>query len=153
PIIDYQWDFLSGMHPLPQYAFGYWLPGTSVLMALALHAGSSLTAALTMNVFMSVVALVGVYLLARLLSPSGWGPAAAAAVTAVQPALTRYAVQSEAAVYFAGFALLAMAAACGAARNRAWLWPAAGALAALANLSRNEGLLLIVLVLLSALCS
>jgi 4-amino-4-deoxy-L-arabinose transferase-like glycosyltransferase len=122
-------------------------------MALALRAGSSLTAALTMNVFMSIVALVGVYLLARELSPSGWVPAAAAAVTAVQPVVTRYAVQSEAPVYFAGFALLAMAAACGAARNRAWLWPAAGALAGLANLSRNEGLLLIVIVLLSALCS
>jgi hypothetical protein len=46
-----------------------------------------------------------------------------------------------------------MAAAVAATRNRAWLWPAAGAFAALAHLSRNEGLILIVVVLLSALAS
>jgi hypothetical protein len=153
PMVDYQWEFLSGLRPLPQYAFGYWLPGTSVLMSLALHVESSLAAALAMNVVMSIVALVGVYLLARLLTPSPWVPAAAAAVAAVQPILTKYVVQSEAAVCFAGFALLAMAAAVGAARSRAWLWPAAGALAALANLCRNEGLILAVVVLLAAVAS
>jgi hypothetical protein len=152
PIIDYQWEFLSGQHPLPQYAFGYWLPATSVLMSLALHVGSSLTAALAVNVIMSIAALVGVFMLARLLSPSPWVPAAAAAIAAVQPILTWYVVQSEAAVCFAGFALLTMAAAVGA-RNRAWLWPAAGVLAALANLSRSEGLILIVVVLLAAIAS
>jgi hypothetical protein len=150
--IDYVWEFLSGQHPLPQYAFGYWLPLPSAMMSVALHVQNNLAGALTLNVAMSVLLAVATYFLARGLTRSPWVPAAAAVLVSVQPAVNHYTVVSEAAIYLGSFAVAAMAVALGA-RSRPWLWPVAGALAGLANLSRSEGLLLIVVLVLAAAAS
>jgi hypothetical protein len=152
PKIDYIWEFLSGQPPLPRYAFDYWLPLPSVLMSLVLHNRDSLSAVLALNVAMSVLLAIGTYLLARGLTDSGWVPAAATAATLVQPAVAKFTMQTEGSIYLAAFAVLAMAATV-RARRHPWLWPVAGVLAALANLSRNEGLLLIILVVVGVLAS
>lgn len=141
--INYIWEFLTGQPPLPRYAFDYWMPLPSALMSVALHLRDSLPAALSVNVGMSVLMAIGTYLLCRSLGGRSWAPAAAAAVLIVQPSVSIYSVDAEAPLYLAAFALLSMVAAVGA-RRRPWLWPIAGALAGLANLSRSEGLLLIV---------
>ncbi|HEY3118079.1 MAG TPA: hypothetical protein VGK54_15155 [Chloroflexota bacterium] len=152
PKVDFIWEFLTGQPDLPRYAFDYWLPMPSVLMWIAVHFSHGLAAALTVSVVMSVVLAAGTYWLARGLTRSQWVPAAAAAVVTVQPVITRFSVQAESANYLAAFGVLTMAAAVGA-RSRPWLWPVAGVMAGLAGLSRNEGLLLIIVVVIGAAAS
>jgi len=139
--IDYVWHFLVPGTPLHHYAFDYWLPLPSQLMAGVLGHGRGLPAALTLNVFLVVAMSAGAYALARTLSDVVWVPAVAGAAALVQPVVSAYAMQAESAVYLGAFALPAMAAAI-AARRRLWWWPVAGGLAGLAAMSRSEGLLL-----------
>jgi 4-amino-4-deoxy-L-arabinose transferase-like glycosyltransferase len=149
---NYIWEFLAGQPRLPRYAFDHWLPLAPVVMSWALHASNTLAAALRVNVVASIVLAIGTYLLARQLGRTPWVAPASAAVVSVLPVVTMFSVQSEATIYFGTFAVLAMAAAV-AARSRRWMWPITGALAALANLSRNEGLVLFVVVAVSAMLS
>ena len=147
--VDFAWHFLSGQPPLPRYAFDYWLPLPSVLMSVALRVHDNFATALSVSVWMSVLLAAATYVLARCLTRSWWVPSAAAAVVAVQPLVSEFGVQAEAPLYLAAFATFALAAAI-AARTRPWLWPIAGVLAALANLARNEGLLLILALIITA---
>ncbi len=96
--IDYAWEYLSGQHPLPQYAFGYWLPLPSAMMSLALHLRNSLASALAVNVLMTVLLAVATYFLARGLIHSPWVPAVASVLVSVQPFVSHFAVTSEAAI-------------------------------------------------------
>jgi hypothetical protein len=141
--IDYIWQFLVPTDNLRHYAFDYWLPLPSQLMALALGTGHSrgLPAALDMNILMVLLIGAGSYLLARAMSRSPWVPAVAAVVAMVQPVVSNYAMQAESAVYFAAFAIAAMAAAV-YSRRLVWWWILTGALAALAAMCRSEGLIL-----------
>ncbi|HEY0165584.1 MAG TPA: hypothetical protein VGB75_00950, partial [Jatrophihabitans sp.] len=127
--------------PLRHYAFDYWLPLPSQLIALVLRYRPGLPAALELNVALVVLMCAGAYAMARALSASPWVPALSAAVTLVQPVISAYVLQAESAVYLGAFALPAMAAAVYARR---WivLWPVAGVLAAFAAQSRTEGLVL-----------
>lgn len=149
PTINYAWEFLSGQHALPQYAFGYWPPLPSAFMTLGLEFDNTLRGALAVNLIMSVILVIGVYLFARGLTGCPWVPAAAAVVVIVQPVVSRFAVESEGAIYLAAFAIWALAAAV-RARARPWLWPVAGVLSGLASLSRTEGLVLFLALLIAA---
>jgi hypothetical protein len=144
PYIDYVWHYLIPDTPLHHYAFDYWLPLPSQLMALALDTGRSrgLPAALEMNILMVLLIGAGSYLLARAVSRSPWVPAVAATVAMVQPVVSNYAMQAESAVYFGAFAIAAMAAVL-YARRLVWLWLLTGALAGLAAMCRSEGLILL----------
>lgn len=150
PNIDYVWHFLVPGTPLHHYAFDYWLPLPSQLMARVLGHGHGLSAVLTLNVLLVALTGAGAYALARTLSDVVWVPAAAAAACLVQPVISAYVMQAESAVYLGVFALPAMAAAV-AARRRVWLWPVAGAFAGLAAMSRSEGMLLCVVLGVAAL--
>ncbi len=143
PVIDYVWHFLVPGTPLRHYAFDYWLPLPSQLMALVLRHRPGLPAALELNVALIVVMCAGAYALARAVSDVPWVPAVSAAAALVQPVVSAYAMQAESAIYLGAFALPAMAAAIHA-RRRTWLWAVAGAFAGLAAMSRSEGLLLCV---------
>ncbi|MDT4961911.1 MAG: hypothetical protein QOF87_1558 [Pseudonocardiales bacterium] len=150
--VDYVWQFLGGFPPLHHYAFDYWLPGPPLLMAAALRVHHSLSAALAVSVAMSVVLAIATFMLARQLSRSWWVPPVAMAIVVLQPNVSHATVQSEAGIYLAAFGVLAMCAAVGA-RQRPWLWLVAGALGGLANLSRSEGLLLVLVMALAAIGS
>ncbi len=111
PTIDYVWHFLVPGTPLHHYAFDYWLPLPSYLMAAVLGHGHGLPAVLTLNVLLIVGMAAGSYLLARSLTGVPWVPAVVAAAALVQPAVSAYAMQAESAIYLGAFALPAMAAA------------------------------------------
>ncbi|HJQ03792.1 MAG TPA: glycosyltransferase family 39 protein [Jatrophihabitans sp.] len=150
PDIDYVWHFLAPAPTLRHYAFDYWLPLPSQLMAVALDVGKGLPSVLKLNILLVLLIGIGSYLLARSFSNSPWVPAVAAAAVVVQPVVSNYAMQAESAVYFGAFAIWAMAAAVHA-RQHWWLWLPAGALAALAGMCRSEGLLLIIVLGIAAL--
>lgn len=141
PNIDYVWHFLVPDTPLHHYAFDYWLPLPSQLMALALRSGGGLPAVLNLNIALVVLMCVGTYAMARALSAAPWVPAVSAVVALVQPVVSSYVMQTESAVYLGAFAVPAMAAAI-YARRLVLLWPVAGVLGALAAQSRTEGLVL-----------
>ncbi|MEO6502502.1 MAG: hypothetical protein ABIQ09_11385 [Jatrophihabitantaceae bacterium] len=143
PDIDYVWHFLAPGTPLHHYAFDYWLPLPSQLMALVLRHRPGLPAALELNVALIVLMCAGAYALTRALTDAPWAPAVSAAAALVQPVVSAYAMQAESAIYLGAFALPAMAAAIYARRWTA-LWAVAGAFAGLAAMSRSEGLLLCV---------
>jgi 4-amino-4-deoxy-L-arabinose transferase-like glycosyltransferase len=142
PNVDYVWHFLTPQHHLTHFAFDYWLPLNSMLMAgpLWLFHGD-LPTALSVEVVLAAVVALATALIARELTDIRWIPPVAAVVVILTPAITDYSVQAEASMAFAATGALAFAAALHA-RTRPWLWLVAGALAGLAHLSRNEGLLL-----------
>jgi len=139
--IDYVWHFLVPGTPLRHYAFDYWLPLPSVLMSFGLGVGHDLPAAVDVSVVMAAVMSASTYALTRAFTTSFWAPAVAAVAIVAQPVVSMFAVQTESAVYLGAFGLTAMAAAVHA-RRRLPLWVVAGAAAALANMSRSEGLIL-----------
>lgn len=139
--IDYVWHFLVPGTPLRHYAFDYWLPLPSILMSLGVGAGHDLPAAIDVSVVMVAVMSASTYALTRAFTTSFWAPAVAAVAIVAQPVVSMFAVQTESAVYLGAFGLTAMAAAVHA-RRRLLLWVVAGAAAALANMSRSEGLIL-----------
>ncbi|HEX2903270.1 MAG TPA: hypothetical protein VHO01_07410 [Jatrophihabitans sp.] len=148
--INYVWHFLVPQDHLTHYAFDYWLPLPSWLMALGLESGGGLTAAIDVAILLTVLLCAAVYALLRELTHSSWAPALGAVVVLVQPGTSRYAMQTESTIYLAAFGLCAVAAAV-YARRIAWMWVPAGAFTALATLSRSEGLLLSIAMGLSAL--
>ncbi len=150
PTIDYVWHFLVPGTSLNHYAFDYWLPLPSQLIALMLRHRPGLPAALELNVALIVLMCAGTYALTRSLTDAPWAPAVSAAAALVQPVVSAYAMQAESAIYLGAFALPAMAATIYARR---WtpLWAVAGAFAGLAAMSRSEGLLLCVVLGVAAL--
>jgi hypothetical protein len=148
--IHYVWEFLS---PLPSgvnhYAFGYWTPLVAVLMSLALHFGSGVSAAVHLNIVMSVALAVVTYAFARQVIRSPWLRATAAVLVLVLPAASTYTMTLETPVYFATFATGAIAAAV-AARSKPGMWLLAGVFAGLAHLTRSEGLLLMAVLAVAA---
>lgn len=148
--IDYVWQFLSPESHLQHYAFDYWLPLPSLLMAVGLHLGNGLPAALDVNTALIAVTALGTLSVARSLAGSAYVAGAAAAIVALLPSMSMFAARSESAASLAACAMLTLATAL-AARTRPWLWPVAGLFAGLASIARNEGLLLIVVLLWSVL--
>lgn len=148
--INYIWEFLSGQPDLPRFAFDYWMPLPSLLMAWGLGVSNTITAATDVTIVMAVLVAGGTYALARVLTRSWLVAAAAAAVVVVQPVVSTNAVRLDSPLYLTAFALLAMVAAV-RARRWPWLWPLAGALAGLAYLSRGEGALLMAVLLVAVL--
>jgi hypothetical protein len=148
--INYVWHFLVPAPQLHHYAFDYWLPGPAWMMTIGMWLRPGLPGAIDVGICMTVLLAVAVYALTRELSGSSWAPALAAVVVIVQPGVSRFAMQTESAVYLAGFGVAAIAAAV-YARRLVGLWVLAGVLTALAAMSRSEGLILTAMVGLAAL--
>ena len=142
PNIDYVWHFLTPQHHLTHFAFDYWMPLNSVLMAIPMWLfNGSLPTALSVEVVLAAVFALATALIARGLTDIGWIPPVAAVVVILAPSTTVYSVQAEASMAFSATGALAFAAALHV-RTCPRLWLAAGGLAGLAHLSRSEGLLL-----------
>jgi hypothetical protein len=142
PNVDYVWHFLSPPKHLTHFAFDYWMPLNSALMAIPMWLfDGGLPTALSVVVVLAAILALATALIARGLTNIRWVPSIAAVVMILIPAITVYSVQAEASLAFAATGALACAAALHA-RARPRLWLAAGALAALAHLSRSDGLLL-----------
>ena len=148
--IDYVWHFLVPQANLHHYAFDYWLPAPSWLMALGMTSGHGLPAAIDVGILMAVFLAAASYLLTRELTHSSWAPALAATAVLIQPGVSWFSMQTDSAIYLAGFAVAAIAAAV-CARRRRWLWVVAGVLTALAGMSRTEGTVLTVMMAIAAL--
>jgi hypothetical protein len=142
PKIDYIWNFLVPHEHLTHFAFDYWMPLNSVLMAIPMRLfGTDISTALSIEVVLAAVVAFATAWIARELTDTWWIPSVAAVSMVLVPAITAYSVQTEATMPYVAMGALASGAAL-RARLQPRFWLLAGAFAALAHLSRNEGLLL-----------
>jgi 4-amino-4-deoxy-L-arabinose transferase-like glycosyltransferase len=147
--IGYIWQYLSDPPAVTHTSFDYWLPGTSVIQAVAMRLfGRSLFAALGAGVVASIGLALLTLAIARRYSRSEFVALGSAALVAVLPIYFDFSLRSESPIFYALFAaasLLMMVR--GLDDPRAFL--GAGVLAALAQMTRQDGLLLVPTLLLA----
>ncbi|MBK8021344.1 MAG: glycosyltransferase family 39 protein [Chloroflexi bacterium] len=153
----YIWTYIGAASALPMPSHLYWMPMTSVLsgvsMTLLNAPGSYVAAQVPLMLLFWLTACVG-YVLGWRLGGSGRHAWVSGLLTLLSPFFVRYwgATDTFAPYAFFGSACLLLT---GAAiqRPRLWLWAGCGALAALAHLTRADGLLLLLVAAVFALTS
>ena len=149
-IIDYIWHFLYLPPQVTHYSNDYWMPMTSIVMAIPM---SILGSSLQVGAFTSagVGTLLGclAYWLAREHGRSSFVALSAAAYTLVFTPLLTYSLLTDTPVYYAFFAGLAFLFLSRSARHPASYRPLllAGVLVGFTHLTRQDGVLLIILLL------
>ena len=146
-VIDYIWHYLGDVETISHAACDYWPPMTSIVISLffSLFGQSLFSALLPMALSASLLALL-TYAVARAYSSSALFALSAAALAAVSPDLFVYSLRTEATLIYAlvvGGSLLCAVYGTSDAR---WQVPAF-ALAALAPPTRQDGFLLLPVVL------
>jgi hypothetical protein len=150
-VVEYAWHYLlipaEGVppEPLPRPAFDYWMPLTSLIISLAmLLAGSSLFVAL----LPSIICGAGVALLAFLLgnhyARSEFVAAGAAVLALCVPTLFTTSLLTDTTIYYALFAGLSLFFIVKGRMERPLFFLAASGCAALAHLTRQDGILLLI---------
>ena len=142
----YVWNYLDRPHGLPHPSHLYWMPLPSILVAASQSIfGVNYRAAQIPFVLLSAVLPLLAYLVAQHVSGIRRHAWMAALLTIFSPFYLPYWGVPESFAPFAVFGALALYWACAEAR---WKWLAAGACAGLAHLSRADGALLLLPMLL-----
>ena len=154
-VIDYIWHFLYLPPQVTHYSNDYWMPLTSVLLAVPMTVlGPSVRSAAVASLCVGTLLALLAYVAARRHVGSTFTGLSAAAYTLVLSPLFTYSLITDTPVFyalFAGFALLALMEgerSPAAARGR-WL-VLAGLFAGLTHLTRQDGALLLLLLLFAA---
>ncbi len=146
-VIDYIWHFLYLPPQITHYSNDYWMPLTSVLLALPMFLlGPSLPNAILASLVTGTLLAVLAYLAARQFLGSEFIALTAAAYTLVLSPLFTYSLITDTPVFyalFAGAALLAGMMSRGAETSRGRWLTLAGLLAGFAHLTRQDGVLLL----------
>jgi 4-amino-4-deoxy-L-arabinose transferase-like glycosyltransferase len=142
----YVWNYLDQPQSLPHASHLYWMPLPSILVALSQTLfGANYRAAQIPFVLLAAVLPVLAYLIASRISGVRRHAWIAALLTILSPFYLPYWGVPESFAPFAVFGALALYWACAEAK---WRWLAAGACVGLAHLSRADGVLLLLPVLL-----
>jgi 4-amino-4-deoxy-L-arabinose transferase-like glycosyltransferase len=142
----YVWHYLDRPQTLPHPSHLYWMPLPSILVAISQAVfGVNYRAAQILFVFLSAVLPVLAYLIASRISGIRRHAWIAALLTIFSPFYLPYWGVPES---FAPFAVFGALALYWASAETRWKWLAAGACAGLAHLSRADGILLLLPVLL-----
>jgi len=142
----YVWNYLDRPHGLPHPSHLYWMPLPSILVAASQSIfGVNYRAAQLPFVLLSAVLPLLAYLVAQHVSGIRRHAWMAALLTIFSPFYLPYWGVPESFAPFAVFGALALYWACGTAK---WKWLAAGTCAGLAHLSRADGALLLLPMLL-----
>lgn len=145
----YIWNYLSAPTHLPAPAFGYWQPGASYLAAAGIAVfgdGAPFGSAQAIFVIVAGTLPILAYSISTRLSDNIWHARLAgilcvfsgfyALVWSLPESFTPFAVSTSACLYLIGS---------GIEHKSLWTWPLAGAAAAIAYLTRSDGLLLAVM--------
>lgn len=142
--IPYIWHYLVNQIDLTHYAFDYWMPGASYIFAASIAVFGETPRVIAIVSVISVTALsVVTYAAARSLSSFRWVAPASAVVITFLPSITQAAVDTETVALYAAIGSAALVCVT-AAQARPSLWLLAGAMAGLAHLIRNDGILLLI---------
>jgi hypothetical protein len=146
-VSDYVWNYLAGLPDgLPVPSNGYWMPGTSLVMAgtFSLAGASSLRIAQWPSLICGALLCVIAAWIADIVSGRRAALLLAGAVAAVNYYLVELSLSPDHFMLNAALVNLSLIALWFAWRGRPILAPAAGALAAVAYLTRTDGGLLVV---------
>lgn len=143
----YLWTYIGAPDHLPAPSHLYWMPGTSLLAALGMQiAGLNHQAAQIGFAICLWIAGITAYVLAQRLGLARWQMRLSAFSVICGGFFLPYWGQMDTFSPYAaagGLALLCMGVAAGGQRRLILLWSAAGMLAGLGHLLRNDGLLLL----------
>jgi 4-amino-4-deoxy-L-arabinose transferase-like glycosyltransferase len=142
--IPYIWHYLVNQTDLTHYAFDYWMPGASYIFAASIAVFGETPRSIAIVSVISATALsIVTYVAARSLSSFRWVAPGSAIVITFLPSVIRAAVDTETVALYAAIASVALVSVT-AAKARPGLWWLAGAMAGLAQLIRNDGILLLI---------
>jgi hypothetical protein len=150
-VVDYIWTYLGSPEAITGPSHDYWMPLASVVMAGSfLLFGPSMLAALVPSILAGLAVGLLTYAFGFGYARSRFVAGGAAAVVLVLPALFRYSLLTDAAIYYAVLVMACLVCLQRGRSDRRFLLAAAG-LAGLAHLARQDGVLLLVVVLASVL--
>ena len=139
--IDYIWHYLNGLPPITHYSSDFWMPLTSILDGLGmLVLGKTLFAALVPAILAGLAISLPTYFIGRTYSQERLVALTSAALILFLPVLFRYSLLTDSSVYYTLFVSSALLLMVKGLKNPRWFLPAA-ALAGLAHLTRQDGLL------------
>jgi hypothetical protein len=152
-VIDYIWHFLAKPNALTHYSNDYWMPLPSVFIAASfILFGRSNFAAVLPSILFVLALFPLTYLVGRAYALSRFVALSAASLVLFLPALFEYSLVSDSTAYyvvFAGASLLCMIL----AAEKLPFFLLASLFAALAHLTRQDGILLLVTLLIAVVAS
>lgn len=145
--IDYIWHYLSKPTNITHYTNDYWMPMTAVLISGSMQLlGTSMFTALLPSVIAGLLLIAVTWAIGRLYKVSTFVQIGAACLIAFFPPLFRNSLLTDSTVFYALFASVSICLMIQSRTNPRWLIAAAGA-AALAHLTRQDGVFLLVILL------
>ncbi len=141
--IDYVGHYLNGLEPIPHYSNDYWMPLTSVIIAASMAVfGKSVFASIFPAMLAALLLALLTYHIARLFSKKRIVAVASLLLVLFAPSIMRYSILTDTTIYFALFAGYSLFLMMRGLTRPALFIPAAG-FAALAHLTRQDGILLL----------
>jgi hypothetical protein len=141
--IDYIWHYLNHPNAIVHTSNDYWMPLTSVLISIPMFVlGKSLFAALLFPIIVGLAFSVLTYFISKIYSPSRLTAFLSAGLVLFMPELFIKSLQTDSAIFYAF--LVSASLLCiikGITHSTFFLW--AGLFAGFAHLARQDGLLLI----------
>jgi len=145
--VDYIWNYLSAPETITHSSNDYWMPLTSLLISLPMSVlGKTIFVALLPSILTGLVLAVATYYLGKNYSDSNLVGLAAAFLTLFTPPLFHYSLRTDSTVYYA---LLCLSSLCLMTKGRddPAFFLLAAACVGLAHLTRQDGVLLVVVLL------
>jgi 4-amino-4-deoxy-L-arabinose transferase-like glycosyltransferase len=145
--VDYIWHYLNHPKAIPYTSHDYWMPLTSTVISIFMFMfGKSLFVALLPSIFVGLALAVLTYFISKVYSPSRLTAFLSAGVMLFIPDLFIKSIQTDSAIFYAFFVSASLTFIVqGLTRPKFFLW--AAAFSGLAHLSRQDGLLLIIVLL------
>ncbi|UCE01469.1 MAG: glycosyltransferase family 39 protein [Candidatus Latescibacterota bacterium] len=152
-VIDYIWHFLARPNALTHYSNDYWMPLPSVFIASSfILFGRSTFAAVLPSVLFVLALFPLTYRVGRAYARSRFVALSAASLVLFLPALFEHSLVSDSTAYYVVFAVASLLCMILAAENVRFLL-LASLFAALAHLTRQDGILLLVTLVIAVVAS
>lgn len=148
-VTDYIGHYMSVPDQITHYANDYWMPLTSVIITLFMYLlGNSMFAALLPSIIASLILSYITYRLARFYTGSDFTGYISAGLILVAPSLFQFSLMTDSTIYyvlFAGLSIYCLIS--GFEKPRLLIWSAI--FAGLANLTRQDGVLILLAIIIS----
>lgn len=154
PVIDYVWHFWVPQVDATHFGPDYWMPMPSLVIAGAMKAwGASAVVAARTAVAASLAFSAATWSFARAMRLAPWASLSAAAAAFLALPVAQFSVQADSSLFYSVFVLLSMALGVRSRHSGArWALLLAGVLSGCAQMCRNDGLLVLVSMLIAEFC-
>jgi len=152
-VIDYVWHFLIQPESLTHYSNDFWMPLTSIIICVFLIVfGESLLSALLPSIIFGLILSLIAYSIGMEYTRSRAIALWSAVVCLFAPSLFKYSLLTDSSIYYVVFAAACLLAII-KAKSRPGLYIAAAIFAGLAQLTRQDGLFLMLVLIFAIIAS